>query len=374
MRFLTVIAKNVLNRPVRSGLTAVGLSIAIAAMTILVGISWNFERSFLAIYRSKQIDLIVVRAGSSNQLSSSLDEPLADRLRQIEGVADVAPSLVDTVAFEEKNLASVLVNGWVAGSLLFRGIRVLEGRSLQPEDDRAAMLGRVLALNIGKQAGDRLEVAGETFAVVGTFESQSLFESGSMIIPLRTLQKMMGREGQVTGFVITARASDRNSLDALRRRIEAAIPGAAATPARDYVVGDTQIRLAKAMAWTTAAVAFLLGAVGMLNTMLMAIFERTREIGLLRAVGWRRRRVLAMVLGEALAIALAGTILGDVLAVVGIRALTLSPTARGFIEPNLPLEVLLIALVMGVGLSLLGGLYPAARAAALDPTEALRYE
>jgi putative ABC transport system permease protein len=112
----------------------------------------------------------------------------------------------------------------------------------------------------------------------------------------------------------------------------------------------------------------------MLNTMLMAIFERTREIGLLRAVGWRRRRVLAMVLGEALVIALAGTILGDILAVVGIRALTLSPTARGFIEPNLPPEVLVIALVLGVGLSLLGGLYPAARAAALDPTEALRYE
>jgi putative ABC transport system permease protein len=374
MRFLTLIAKNVLNRPVRSGLTAVGLSIAIAAMTILVGISWNFERSFLAIYRSKQIDLIVVRAGSSNQLSSSLDERLADRLRQIEGVADVAPSLIDTVAFEEKNLASVLVNGWVAGSLLFRGIRVLEGRSLQGDDERAAMLGRVLALNLDKQAGDRLEVAGESFTVVGIFESDSLFESGAMIIPLRRLQKMMGREGQVTGFVITATASDRASLDALRRRIEAALPGVAATPARDYVVGDTQIRLAKAMAWTTAAVAFLLGAVGMLNTMLMAIFERTREIGLLRAVGWRRRRVLAMVLGEALVISLAGTILGDVLAVVGIRALTLSPTARGFIEPNLPPEVLLIALVMGVGLSLLGGLYPAARAAALDPTEALRYE
>src|SRR5262249_22856456 len=157
----------------------------------------------------------------------------------------------------EKNLASVLVNGWVAGSLLFRGIRVLEGRALQRDDERVAMLGRVLALNLGKQAGDRLEVAGEPFTAVGIFESDSLFESGAMITPLRTLQKMMGREGQVTGFVITATASDRASLDALRRRIEAAILGVAATPARDYVVGDTQIRLAKAMAWTTAAVAFL---------------------------------------------------------------------------------------------------------------------
>jgi putative ABC transport system permease protein len=374
MRFLTLIAKNVWNRPVRTALTAVGLSIAIAAMMILVGISWNFERSFLSIYRSKKIDLIVVRAGSSNQLASSLDVRLADRLRGIEGVADVAPSLMDTVAFEDRNLASVLVDGWIGGSLLFRGIHVLDGRSLLPDDHRTAMLGRVLALNLDKKVGDRLDVAGESFQVVGIFESESLFENGALIIPLADLQKMMGREGQVTGLVITATASDRAFLDALRRRIEASIPGVGATPARDFVAGDTQIRLAKAMAWATAAVALILGAVGMLNTMLMAIFERTREIGILRAVGWRRRRVLAMVLGEALVIALAGTMIGSLLAVAGLRALTLSPTARGFIDPNLPPEVLGIALVLGIGLSVLGGVYPAARAAALDPTEALRYE
>ena len=145
---------------------------------------------------------------------------------------------------------------------------------------------------------------------MGIFESDSLFENGALIMPLETLQKMMGREGQATGLVITAKSSDPAFLDALRRRIEAAVPGVAATPARDYVVADTQIRLARAMAWATAAVAMILGAVGMLNTMLMSIFERTREIGILRAVGWRRRRVLALVLGEALAIALAGTVLG----------------------------------------------------------------
>jgi putative ABC transport system permease protein len=62
------------------------------------------------------------------------------------------------------------------------------------------------------------------------------------------------------------------------------------------------------------------------------------------------------------------------LAVIGLRAITMAPTARGFIDPNLPPQVLLIALAMGIGLSLLGGLYPAVRAASLEPTEALRYE
>jgi putative ABC transport system permease protein len=374
VHFTTLIAKNVLNRPVRTGLTAFGLSIAISAVIVLVGISWNFERAFMAIYQSKKIDLIVVHAGSSNQLSSSLDVALADRLKQIEGVADVAPTLVDTVAFEEQNLASVLVNGWVPESLLFRGIRILDGRSLKADDGKVGMLGRVLALNLNKKVDDTIDVSGEKFQVVGIFESESLFESGALVIPIKTLQKMMGREGQATGFVITAKESDREFLDGLRKRIEAAIPNVAATPARDYVIGDTQMRLAKVMSWTTAAVALILGAVGMLNTMLMSIFERTREIGILRAVGWRRRRVLALVLGEALLIAMGGTLLGGLLAIAGLRAVTLYPSARGFIDPKVPPEVLVLALFMGIGLSLLGGLYPAARAAALDPTEALRYE
>jgi putative ABC transport system permease protein len=374
VRFITLIAKNVFHRPVRTILTTVGLAIAIGAVIILVGISWNFERSFLAIYNSKGIDLVVVHAGSSNQLASSLDAKMADRLRQIDGVADVAPSLVDTVAFEDKNLVSVLVNGWEPGSLLFNGLRVLSGRALQPGDDKAVMLGRVLAMTLGKKAGDPIQIAGEHSQVVGIFESDSWFENGGLLMPLATLQKMMGREGQVTGFLIRAKSSDANSIAELRRRIESTIPGVAATAARDHVQSDTQIRLSRAMAWTTAAVALFLGSVGMLNTMLMSIFERTREIGILRAVGWRRSRVLALIMGEALVIALLGTVVGTLLAVVGLRALTLAPTARGFISPNLPPEVLGIALAMGVGLSLLGGIYPAARAASLEPTEALRYE
>src|SRR5947209_11840714 len=86
MRFSTFIARNMLNRKARTSLTVLGLSVGIAAVMILTGIAWGFERSFMAIYRSKGIDLVVVRAGISNQLSSNLDAGLADRIRSVDGV------------------------------------------------------------------------------------------------------------------------------------------------------------------------------------------------------------------------------------------------------------------------------------------------
>ncbi len=374
MRFSTMIARNMLNRKARTTLTVLGLSVGIAAVMILTGIAWGFERSFLAIYRAKGIDLVVVRAGISNQLSSNLDAGVGPKVRAVPGVADVAPSLMDTVSFEDRNLVSVLANGWEGGSRLFRGVRVLEGRALRPGDGRVVMLGRVLRLNLGKAVGDDLAVAGVSFRVVGVFESDSLFENGGLIVPLSELQTMMGRPGQVTGFVVAAGSSEPGDVAALARRIEREVAGVAAVPARDYVQGDLQIRLTKTMAWATTAVALVLGSIGLLNTMVMAVFERTGEVGLLRALGWRRRRVLALILGEALVLGLLGSLAGTALAFAGVRALLLSPTSQGFIDPKLPPGVLGIGLAMGAGLSLLGGLYPALRASMLEPTEALRHD
>ena len=374
MRFSTIIARNMIHRKARTSLTVLGLSVGIAAVMILTGIAWGFEQSFLKIYQTKGIDLVVVRAGISNQLSSNLDAGLADRVRAVEGVADVSPSLIDTVSFEEKNIVSVLTNGWEGGSRLFRGVRVLDGRALRPGDGRVAMLGRVLRINLGKSVGEEIAIAGETFRVVGIFESDSLFENGGLIIPLSELQRMMGRQGQVSGFVVASKSTDLGEIANLARRIEQRIAGVAAVPARDFVQSDIQIRLTKTMAWATTAVALILGSIGLLNTMVMAVFERTGEVGLLRALGWRRRRILTLILGEALVLGLLGAMVGTVLAYGGVRALVLDPTSQGFIDPNLSPGVIGIGLAMGVGLSLLGGLYPALRAAALDPTEALRHE
>jgi putative ABC transport system permease protein len=374
MRFTTIILKNLRRRGIRTILTVLGLGIGIAAVVALLGIAWGFERSFMKLYEAKSIDLVIVKAGVSDRLTSNLDESLEGKLRGVKGVKEVAGSLMDVVSFENANLVSVLVNGWRPGSLLFRGVRLKKGRTLEKGDTKVAMLGRVLAMNLSKSVGDTVSIAGEPFQVIAIFESDSLFENGGLIVPLPELQRMMGRQGSLSGFVVASEATDRRSIEELGKRIERAIPGVAAVPARDYIQGDIQVRLVKAMAGATSVIALLLGSLGVLNTMMMSVFERTGEIGVLRALGWRRSRVLALILGEAITLGLVGSILGALLGLVAIRALQLSPSASVFIAPELPLSVLAVGSLLGIGLSVLGGLYPALRGAALNPTEALRHE
>lgn len=374
MRFSTMIARNLIRRGVRTVLTVFGLAIGVSAVESLLGISWGFERSFMTIYETKGIDLVVVKAGVGDRLTSNLDETLDAKIRAVPGVKEVVGSLTDVVSFEEANLSSVLVNGWKPGSILFRGIHMIDGRELRPGDGRAAVLGRVLALNLRKRVGDEVKVSGEPFRVVGIYESESLFENGGMVVPLTELQRMMGREGDVSGFVVSTQSSESREVEALGKRIEASVPGVAAVPARDFVQGDNQIRLVKTMAWATSAIAMVLGSLGVLNTMMMAVFERTKEIGILRALGWRRVRVMNLLLGEAATLGLVGALIGSTMGYLGVKAVAQAPMASIFISADLPPGVLALGVLLGLVLSVVGGFYPALRAAALEPSEALRHD
>ena len=112
----------------------------------------------------------------------------------------------------------------------------------------------------------------------------------------------------------------------------------------------------------------------MMNTMGMSVFERTREIGVLRALGWRRGRVLGMILRESLALSLVGSGMGLVAAIVVVWLLNLNPLMAGFIKARFGVDLFLQTLVTSVVLGAIGGIYPAWRASRLRPVEALRYE
>jgi putative ABC transport system permease protein len=126
--------------------------------------------------------------------------------------------------------------------------------------------------------------------------------------------------------------------------------------------------------WTISVLAIIVGGIGMMNTMLMSVFERTREIGTLRALGWRRKRVLASVLQESLVLALMGVVLGTALSVILSVVMRQIPVWGEALIIIISLNLMIQALLIALGLGAVGGLYPAWRAANLSPVEALRYE
>ena len=342
MRFVTLIARNMLNRSVRTALTVLGLSVGIAAVMILTGVAWGFERSFMAIYQTKGIDLVVVRAGISNQLSSNLDASLGPKIRAVLGVArrHAEPDGHRLVRGQEpRQRPGQRVGRGTAGS--FNGVRMLSGRS-PPKPGRTVrdvILGRVLGMNLGKTGGRRRSTwRASVPRRRGLRERQPVRERRPDHPPRRVAADdgPAGASDRLRRRRPVVRAGG-SRWPALGHRIEAEVPGVAAVPARDFVqVPTLQIRLTKTMAWATTAVALVLGSIGLLNTMVMTVFERTGEVGLLRALGWRRQAGLAPdPRARPLSWACSGTVVGTALAYLGVRALLLlDPTLARLHRPQ----------------------------------------
>jgi putative ABC transport system permease protein len=383
MNLPTVVIRNITRRKTRSLLTIIGLGAAIAAVVALVGVANGFQDELSALYGKRGVDLVVQTKGGAQQLNNGIDQKLRNDIEKIEVdgkpvVSQVVGGLMDVVSFEKEELYTVIVNGWPIDCPQFTENKYLEGRKLEKNDQGKANIGKVLASNLGKKVGDKIELYAEEFEVVGIFESFSVYENGCVVVLLDELQRLMDRPGQVTGFLVDVTPVENDSpatqtrINAVAKKIEELSPKLSVLPTENFIENVDQIKLGRSMAWVTSAIAVFIGSIGVLNTMVMSVIERTREIGTLRAIGWKRIRVMRMILWESVILSLGGAILGIVLAVILIRVLTILPWTNGLVagstSPGVMLQGLMIAILVGV----LGAVYPAYRAAGLSPVEALR--
>jgi putative ABC transport system permease protein len=375
MWFLTLIVRNLQRRPLRSLLTLTAIAVAAGTVVTLVGISSGFEQSFLALYKRLGIDLVVNRAGGVQLLNTHVREDLGNKLKEISGVKEVIPSLADYTTLPDFRDYPVVVQGWEAGSSPITSLHRIKGDVLTP-GRKEIMIGKILAANLNKDIGGTINLyENNPYTVVGIFQSNNVLENGMVVIDLHELQGLTDRKDKVNGFGIKV-TEPRNQLliDQVAGRIEALGGGLKATASTDLTSMMNELQLAKAMAWLTSSVALLIGGFSMMNTMLMAVQERTREIGILRALGWKRRRVLGMILLEAVVLSIAGACVGSVGALVLTKVLTRLPPVNGMIEGDVSPELVVLTFVIAVGMGLVCGAMPAWRASRLLPTVALRHE
>jgi len=375
MWFITFIFANLIGRPARSLLTLTGIAIAVAAVVALLGVVRGFEKSLLDLYQGRGIDILVQQAGRLQMTSSVLPESLGPGIASVKGVAAVHPALFEVLSMIEDDMVGVVIQGWPPHSEPIRRLKWVDGGPFTQPDARQVMVGTRLAAALNVKVGDQTELLqGEPFEVVGIFESTNVFDSGAMFAPLRSLQELMLRDDEVTLFAVVAEDQNPESLRELASRLQSVAPKIEAAVADDVAQRSSEIRVARSFAWLTSAIALMIGSVGMLNTMMMAVFERTREIAMLRALGWRRRRVIAMIIGESTLISLVAAIIGIVLAIIVVQVLSQMPAAGRLVAGDISLSVMLQGLLLALVLGILGGIYPAWSAARLAPVEGLRHD
>jgi ABC-type antimicrobial peptide transport system permease subunit len=234
------------------------------------------------------------------------------------------------------------------------------------------LLGRPAAEALKLNVGDVARLGEAGFRVVGIFETGVGWEDACGLVSLQDAQTLFGKPHQVQFLAV--KLNDPPQAAAIRDQIKRTFPDLDAAVSAEFAESLPDLQRVKVLAVAISVLAIIVGGIGMMNTMLMSMFERTREIGTLRALGWRRRRVLGMVLQESIALSVMGAMTGVALAFVLSQLMKLIPMFGNMIPVVISLDVLAQALIVALVLGTVGGLYPAWRAANLRPVEALRYE
>jgi len=365
--------KNLWRRRLRTFLTLGGIAMAIGAFVSLVGFSRSFEHEWMRLYSSAGTDIAV---SEKSFLNTSLDESVGAKLRALPVVDRASPMIFNLMDLTPE--INALVFGFQVDSYELDSLTFLSGRRFQ-KGHPEVLLGDVLANSMSKKVGDTLEIQGTTFTVVGIYHGDSALDADAVMMPLDQLQQLSSLQGKVAAFHVRLKpAPPGESHEAYLKRaqaeIEAALPGLHATPAAERASNNELVGLAHAVAWGTSTIAMMVGIMGIVNTMAMSVFERTREIGILRALGWKSWNILLLIQTEAAVLGLVGGLLGICVGWGALRVLSILPqtssVVSAYVSPLHLLEALGISILSG----LVAGAVPAWRGAHLSPVEALRHD
>jgi putative ABC transport system permease protein len=305
--------------------------------------------------------------------SDITDEQL-ELMEGIDGVKDVVPVnmyVESGFGFGAIELVVVGIDPSKGDIFVGEGIGLYSGRELESDDTGFIMVGKDFADDRNLVVGDSVTVKDTDFEVLGILEkSNNINVDGSAMITISDMQEILDTEDYQLVYVIP---EDVRDVEIIAERIEDEDENLAATTDKDFartaseVVG--QIRL---FMFAMGGIAAIIGGLGVLNTMVMAVLERRKEIGVMKAIGATRFRVLMQIMTESVMISLIGGAMGVFLgwlASVGLRIVT-----EDAIPATVTPELAGIGILFAIFLGAVGGLYPAWQASRLDPVEALRYE
>jgi putative ABC transport system permease protein len=366
--WLGLIWKNLMRRPARTLLTAVGLAVSVGLIVALLAITNGVTRTARDVIHVGRADFGLFQRSATDLTRSVLPERLQTEVDATPGVLDSARIVIHVTAIAGHD--SVVAFGLDPAEFVVARMVMTTGARARSDE---AMIGDGAQRLLGVAVGGEIVVEQRHFRVAGIYHSGNRFVDNGVTLPLGVLQRIRGRPDEVSTFGVQVVTAQRPRDVA--RAIERRIPGLTAVTEPGQVVRiDSSSRLIVSAGWALSALALIVGGIGVGNTMAMSVFERMREIGILRAIGWRRRQIAALILGEAIGISLLALAAGLWLGWLAARLFTSQSQLATLISPDFTPEVFAWGLAFALGVALIGATYPTLLAVRGQPIQALRHE
>ena len=361
--------RNLWRRRNRTLLSAAGIGIGVGTLVMLGGLVQGLMGQLNSLAGSGGAGNITVMQREVADMSlSSLDERMVRQIGAMPEVKTVSPYVLAFITSPE--MPMFLIGGLDPNSPAMRHYKLVEGRYVQRPTE--IVIGKVAADVYKVGVGDSLSLNGNRYRIVGMFETGVAYEDGGGIVAMSEAQRLMGRPRSVSFIFVDV--EDPIKAEQVVATINNRFPEARASISSEFAQNTNDMQTSMGMLNAIQLLALLIGGIVVANTMIMSIFERTREIGTLRAVGWRRRRILGQVLLESLFLCLVAAVIGSLLGVGVVTLIAQAPYASQFVSATWSVDIFVTAFATAAVLGILGGLYPAWRASKLEPAEALRYE
>lgn len=364
-------------RKVRTALTVLGIVVGVTAIVALASVSEGMRQQMTGwIETSMGADLVVTGAGSSDFMpQNKIAEEYANEIAQMSGVKSVSNLLFETGLI---NGQSGLIQGTDSKAGLNQ-ITIVSGSSFNENSEYETIIGLKLKNRLGVGLGDYVTLASlslsKKFRVIGVFQTLSLLMDDACLVPLRAAQEIFGDEGKVSTILVNV--SDIEKVGLVRSKIEDTFNGIQVIEQKKVLETIQQgTNILKMFLLAVASISMLVAGIGIMNTMFMSVIERKREIGILKAIGASKLKIMRIFLTEAVLLGIMGGALGC-FSGVSISKIAESLTTEYFSIPIIvqtPPEILGFGFLFGLISAVSSSLYPCWKASSLRPVEALRYE
>jgi len=364
---LAIITTNLLRSRARTVFTAGGVAVGVATIVALLSFTQGLRDTADEFIHLGGSELGIFQANVSDPTASILPASIVGRIAAQPDVAAATPLLLMIEAVE--STPSAVVFGADPGGFFTHNLVIVAGERAR-SGGHEILIGDRLAEQLHLAPGGMLVVKGQTYRVAGVYHSGVLFEDSGAVLALAQAQQLSGRAGEETDVVVQLAPGAHAS--AAGTAIEHSFPGTQviSDPQQALRAGANGTLISNAIL-VIVVIALIVGAISVANTMAMSIMERQGELALLSTVGWSPTRVASLIFGEGIAVSMLGAALGLLIGVIGGGLLVHALGVSAYVSPSVTAWGLGRALLVGVAIGVLGGIYPAWRVTRMTPLKAL---